>query len=390
LGACPQHAAGQTSSARERLPAPLLPAEEAWSVTLPSQPAAAGVMDESSVYVPLQSGLLVALDRESGATEWSIELAGATAPVVHDGVVYVAGTGGLRAVRAIDGAQLWAAPLAAEVTAPLVFGGGMLLTFVKTGALSAFSASDGRQAWTRPIEAPGSPALATDDASVYVAAESRLTRLALSDGTLVWDQQLGGTLATPLAAGDRVFVGSTDNTFYALDAGTGRLAWRWAAGGDVVGATVDDGLVYVASLDQMLRALRRGNGNQIWKRQLLTRTVAPPSTFGGIVLVSGNDPTLSAFRADTGTPIASFVAADDLLGVPLVDATLEPFRVALIVITRDGRAIGLRPTGMMFRDPTLVPLDPLPGRPLPREPLSRPGASGPDGIGGPAAPRAGR
>jgi hypothetical protein len=304
--------------------------------------------------------------------------------------VYVAGTGGLRAVRAIDGAQLWAAPLAAEVTAPLVFGGGMLLTFVKTGALSAFSASDGRQAWTRPIEAPGSPALATDDASAYVAAESRLTRLALSDGTLVWDQQLGGTLATPLAAGDRVFVGSTDNTFYALDAGTGRLAWRWAAGGDVVGATVDDGLVYVASLDQMLRALRRGNGNQIWKRQLLTRTVAPPSTFGGIVLVSGNDPTLSAFRADTGTPIASFVAADDLLGVPLVDATLEPFRVALIVITRDGRAIGLRPTGMMFRDPTLVPLDPLPGRPLPREPLSRPGASGPDGIGGPAAPRAGR
>ena len=84
-------------------------------------------------------------------------------------------------------------------------------------------------------------------------------------------------------------------------------------------------VVYVASLDNLLRALRRGSGNQVWKRNLSTRTIAPPSTFGGIVLVSGNNPTLSTFNATTGEPIASFSLAADLQGVPLVDTTLEPF-----------------------------------------------------------------
>jgi hypothetical protein len=46
--------------------------------------------------------------------------------------------------------------------------------------------------------------------------------------------------------------------------------------------------------------------------------------------------------------------------------------VAIIAITRDGRAIGLRPTRMMFREQPLAPLQTLPGRPLNREPLATP------------------
>jgi hypothetical protein len=140
----------------------------------------------------------------------------------------------------------------------------------------------------------------------------------------------------------------------------------------VVGATADDRVVYFAALDNLLRALRRGNGNQIWKRDLATRTIAPPSTFGGIVVVSGNNPTLAAFNATTGDPIDKFELAADVQGIPLVDATPLPFRVAMIVITRDGRAIGLRPTRMMFREQPLAPLLTLPGRPLNREPLALP------------------
>jgi WD40 repeat protein len=178
------------------------------------------------------------------------------------------------------------------------------------------------------------------------------------------------------AAGDRVFVGSTDNNFYALEASTGRLAYRLRTGGDVVGAAANADFVYVASLDNLLRGLRRGSGNQVWKRNLTTRTVAPPSTFGGIVLVTGNDPTLTTFDATTGMPIATFSVAADLQGVPLVDSTPEPFRVAIVVITRDARAIGLRPTGMMFREPPLTPIQTLPGRPLSREPFSVPSPQG--------------
>jgi hypothetical protein len=115
----------------------------------------------------------------------------------------------------------------------------------------------------------------------------------------------------------------------------------------------------------------------VWKRNLTTRTIAPPSTFGGIVLVTGNDPTLTTFDATSGMPIATFSVAADLQGVPLVDSTLEPFRVAIVVITRDARAIGLRPSGMMFREPSLAPIQTLPGRPLSREPFSIPNSQPP-------------
>jgi hypothetical protein len=144
-----------------------------------------------------------------------------------------------------------------------------------------------------------------------------------------------------------------------------------------VGATADDRFVYFAALDNLLRALRRGSGNQVWKRDLTTRTIAPPSTFGGIVVVSGNNPALAAFNAATGDPADKFELAGDVQGIPLVDTTLLPFRVAMIVITRDGRAIGLRPTRMMFREQPLAPLLTLPGRILTREPISLPTAHPP-------------
>jgi hypothetical protein len=41
----------------------------------------------------------------------------------------------------------------------------------------------------------------------------------------------------------------------------------------------------------------------------------------------------------------------------------------MVVITADGRAIGLRPSGMMFREAPAAPLTELPGRQLQRERL---------------------
>jgi hypothetical protein len=52
-----------------------------------------------------------------------------------------------------------------------------------------------------------------------------------------------------------------------------------------------------------------------------------------------------------------------------VDPDLQPFRVSMVVITADGRAIGLRPSGMMFREAPAGPLTELPGRQLQRERL---------------------
>ena len=378
LGACPQVFAGQQKAERKPLPVPLLPAEEAWNVSLPSAPAAQGALDESRAYVPLESGQVVAISRETGVIEWSISLAGSWAPLAVDGVLYVAGSAAIQAVRSSSGALIWRTALDAElITAPAAQADRIFL-LAKPNQLLALRTSDGSEIWRHALEAPtDSPAMVVNATGVFISSGNSLIRYAASDGHLEWKRELAGMLSRPESAGDRVFVGSTDNNFYALDATSGRLAYRSRAGGDVVGAAASDQFVYVASLDNLLRALRRGSGNQVWKRNLSTRTIAPPSTFGGIVLVTGNEPTLTTFDASTGTPIATFSVAADLQGVPLVDTTPEPFRVAIVVVTRDARAMGLRPTGMMFRELPLIPIQTLPGRPLSREPLALPNAQTP-------------
>jgi len=378
LGLCPQASGSQRNTSQKPLPTPLLPAEEAWSASLPSPASAAGTLDAQRVYIPLQSGQLVALNRETGATEWSVALMSSWPLMISDGVLYAAGARELLALRAATGDPVWQVNLDADLMVAPALQGSTVVVLLKPDQLRAVRLSDGSDAWHRAIPVPSaSPSMWADATGVVVASGNRVSRFTPGDGQLAWERELGGALSTPFVAGDRVFVGSTDNYLYALDGGSGRLLWRFGTGGDVVGGTADDRFVYFAALDNLLRALRRGNGNQVWKRDLSTRTIAPPSTFGGIVVVSGNNPAMAAYNATTGEPIDKFELAADVQGIPLVDATPLPFRVAMIVITRDGRAIGLRPTRMMFREPPLAPLQALPGRILNREPFSLPNSQPP-------------
>ena len=64
------------------------------------------------------------------------------------------------------------------------------------------------------------------------------------------------------------------------------------------------------------------------------------------------------------------------------DPYLKPFQVAIVVVMRDGRITGLRPTEMMFAEPAAAAITLLPGRPLPRERL--PGE--PEPVATPVAP----
>jgi hypothetical protein len=138
----------------------------------------------------------------------------------------------------------------------------------------------------------------------------------------------------------------------------------------VLGAVIDDDAAFVNSADNIVRALDRGNGNQLWKAEVTTRPVLAPRAFFGMVAVVGFAPTvLSTFDTKAGTPIATWEVPSDavLLGPPLIDEQLKPYRVAMAIIMRDGRVIAARPTAMTFPEPASVPLTVLPGRNTPRE-----------------------
>jgi outer membrane protein assembly factor BamB len=349
-------------------PAPLLPAEVAWTLTLPVVPSAPGAMDQDRVYIPLRQDLLVALARETGLVQWTRTIDTADPVVVGHATLFAVSRGRILALDAETGADLWSVAVEGTITAPLVWDSGWLIAIAEPGEVLAFRAADGLLIWRRALGAPSPhPAVPGGDNALYVTlTDGRVVALGLERGETLWEQTLAGTLSEPAAARDRVFVGSTDNFFYALDADSGSVTWKWRNGGDVIGAAADGDVVYLASLDNVIRAVNRGNGNQRWLKSTVTRPVLPPRAFGGIVVLPGLMPAFTVFVGDTGAVMGSH-ATGNLLGAPLLDTSLKPFEVSIVTITREGIVEALRPAGMMFREAATVPLTAVPGRRLSRE-----------------------
>jgi len=370
----------------EALPAPLLPAEQAWLVTLPSPPVAAGALDGQRVYIPLQEHGIVALERETGETAWTNDAETALPIALAANVAILLRTDEVLALDRATGDPVWRTPLRSNPIVAALSTGDLIVAVLENEDVVALHVADGSQAWSVKVKGVKPPmGLAADHDSVYLnVGAGGVAALSRTNGTVEWQRQLDGQLSTPAVGKDRLFVGSTSNAFYALDVRNGKREWMWGAdmiGGDVIGAAADGDNIYYVGLDNLLRALSR-NGNQRWKQPLTTRPNAPPMAFGGIVVVFGVSPAMTAFNAKTGSSLGSYIAPNApgasvppvLKGPPLIDPLLRPFRVAAVVITAEGRAIGLRPTGMMFREPPAVPLTVLPGKPLTREssPLASP------------------
>ena len=368
-GMCPGYALAEPHSSKLPPPA-LLPTTQAWLITLPSPPSAGGAMDAERVYVPLSSMQVVAIDRESGTVSWTYDTSTVSPPLVSDTTLILVAPDALVALNAGTGAARWRTPLDHPAKAASVRGNRGVVA-LDTGVLLSFNVADGSIAWRVDLgDTTGPYSIGITDATVFVAMSGgRLVARAANDGGVRWEQTLPGTLSPPVGDHRYVFVGSTDNFFYALHADSGRLAWRMRAGGDVIGAALAGDAVYYASLDNVVRALNGGNGNQRWRRSTSTRPVLPPSATSGEIVIVGLAPTLSTFNAKTGMPIGTYAAPGELVGEPLIDSSLRAFRVGLVVITRDGRVIGLRPNSVIYREPAPVPLQALPGKPLAREKL---------------------
>ena len=354
---------------KRRPPTPLLGAEAAWTLTLPLAPAAAAVMDDDRIYVPLREKQLVALDRETGRHAWSRLLDVAVPPAAGDGQLFVQNGRTITALDSATGVDRWSASLEAAPTAPLAWTAGAVIALLESGDVLAFRSTDGQLMWRKPLGSTSPyPAVPGDTNELFFSlADGRVVALARETGNQLWERKLPGTLSQPAVGRDRVFIGSTDNVFYALDARRGDEAWKWRNGGDVIGAAVDGDVVYFASLDNIIRAVNRGNGNQRWRKATGTRPVFPPRAFRGIVVLPGLMPSITVFVGESGEIMGTQAAAGDLVGPPLVDQAPKPFQVAVVTVTREGVVEALRPTSLMFREEKTAPIAALPGRALARE-----------------------
>jgi outer membrane protein assembly factor BamB len=280
-----------------------------------------------ALYVPVERGLLVALDAKTGTRLWQRRYHAclASSPTVGDGVVYVTmmnpcsqpheGRKGLVvALNAHTGKELWRLHPGATESSPLLVG-RTLYFGSRDDRVYAVAARSGRVRWTYTAggEVKGGPAYANGtifigsyDGYVYAlnartgrlrwrtGSESALLRgrggfyatptvaygrvfigntdgvmyaFGATKGTLLWARRTNGYVYSSAAVWQKfIYIGSYDKHFYALDAATGRIRWSFAAGGAISGSpTVMAGLVYFSTLRERTYALNARTGHVVWR-----------------------------------------------------------------------------------------------------------------------------
>lgn len=188
------------------------------------------VATDDLIYVPLQFGDVVALDRDTFSEAWRAPVTGGvwSPPVVQEGVMYVAGVNHfLYAFDATTGEALWAEPVdlggvagaSPLVTEDAIYIGSFahkLFKISKEGqVLAVFEGNN--WFWSTPVLIDGT--LYATDLGGYVYAVNA------DDMTQVWGVKAAGRgiRPSPIVSGNYVVAASRDGKVYWLDRATGEV-----------------------------------------------------------------------------------------------------------------------------------------------------------------------
>lgn len=156
---------------------------------------------------------LVALDIESGDTEWSIEPDRAErSPTVADGTLYLATRSGLLALEATTGEEQWTLEGnfgfsdAAVDGETLYIAGRHVENDEAVSRTLAIDVDDGAIRWTRDEPTMSSGTVVAGDDAIYVATRFRLYALDPADGDVRWWLRFQWPVGTPAIAGERLYV----------------------------------------------------------------------------------------------------------------------------------------------------------------------------------------
>jgi outer membrane protein assembly factor BamB len=316
------------------------------------------VVQTAGTTVGLASGAgeVSLFDARTGEMLWRAA-AGAplNAGVGHDGRSAAVVTTENELVVLQSGKELWRQRLAApSYTAPLV-AGARVFVLGADRSVSAFDGASGRRLWIQTrtgeplvLRQPG-VLMAVGD-TLVVGLGARLIGMNPLNGTSRWELPLAsprGTndverlvdLVTGVARqGDNVCVRSFQATVGCVDAARGALLWTKPAAG-ASGLSGDAELLLGVEFDDTVVAWRRADGERLWSSNALRyrRLTAPLLLGAGLVV--GDEGGRLHFLARADGALQARVETD---GSPIAAAPVLAGNT-LVVVTRNGRVLGLRP-----------------------------------------------
>lgn len=301
-------------------------------------------------------GKVSLLDARTGEPVWRVEVgAPLNAGVGHDGRMAAVVTTENELVALQDGKELWRQRLSApSYTAPLV-AGARVFVLGADRSVSAYDGQSGRRLWnqTRSGEAlvlrqPG--VLIPVGDTLVAGLSGRLVGLNPLNGSPRWEVPIAtprGTndverlvdLVAGVARQDAVVcTRAFQAALGCVDAARGALLWSKPAAG-ASGLSGDATLLLGVESDGTVIAWRRNDGERAWStNQLRYRRLTSPLLLGP-ALVVGDDAGRLHFLSRTDGALQTRIETD---GSPII-ATPVLAGSTLVVVTRDGRVLGLRP-----------------------------------------------
>lgn len=252
-----------------------------WRRELGARPTGPARLTDASIFLGTADGKLVALDRFSGETRWSIQLRAQVLSLpAEDFGVLVVGTNQdtVQAFDAETGDALWAYRRSAGMH--LSIRGGTSITLnegrvfagFSDGSLAALGADDGRLLW-QTATAPASVRRFPDSDAAPVVRDGVVYSTVFNDGV------------------------------YAFDADTGKIRWRHDAAG-AHSLALEGSTLLVGGARRAL-ALDADTGARIWAVDLGSSYVGQPVVAKRVVFLAGPE-GLRMVDWKTGRPLGRF------------------------------------------------------------------------------------
>lgn len=335
----------------------LIGVRQAWinRITEPVSGAVPAVVAGTVVVASVDGGV-TAVDALTGRDVWRTSANSALATGAgFDGKMAAVVTRTNEVVAFADGKELWRTKINAQAyTAPLV-AGGRIFVLAADRSVSAFDGQSGRLLWVqkRPsdplvLKQPGT-FLAVGDTLVLGQA-GRLVGLNPNNGVQRWEvavasprgtneiERLVDMVGGANRVGNVVCIRAYQAAVGCVDAERATLVWTKPAAG-ARGVHGDDQLVIGTEGDGKVVAWRRSDGERIWvSERLQHRDLSAPLVLGRSIVIGDSKGNVHLISRQDGSPLNRLTTDSSSVDIAPIQAA-----DTLIVVTRNGGIYGFTP-----------------------------------------------
>ncbi|WP_372870493.1 outer membrane protein assembly factor BamB [Shewanella sp.] len=310
-------------------------------------------VEYGKIYVADRDGLVVAFEEETGNKVWEADFSNlfkdrllgknkgariAAGITVARGKVFIGGESGLLgALDAETGAVVWSAQASGELLSAPTVGDNTVVVNASSGSLDAFDVDTGEKRWSYENALPNLTLRGTGSAAFLAGgffvgtADGKVAVVIKENGQAAWEQAIytpkGGNEfsrmadvdMTPQAVGDNLYAVSYNGNLVSMEMRSGRILWtrKYSSFNELATSGVQ---LYLVADNSRVYAVDRRNGLELWSNsELANRELTSPAVVGNYLVVGDFEGYLHFIDRNDGTIAGRIeIDSDGLYSQPLV------------------------------------------------------------------------